>query len=129
MKPHVALLLILSLASVTRGDEPLPAQARAVLTKHCYRCHGENGKAVAGVFVLQRDRLVARKKLVPGEPAKSRLFASVTDGEMPPAEEKVRPTTEEIAILRKWIADGAKDFAPAAPKRAFVRNEAVLGAI
>src|SRR5262245_52204241 len=110
MKPLAALLLVLSLAPRLRADEPLPAQARAVLTKHCYRCHGENGKAVAGVFVLQRDRLVARKKLIPGDPAKSRLLASIADGEMPPAEEKARPTTEEIAILRKWIADGAKDF-------------------
>jgi hypothetical protein len=55
-------------APSTPGGEPLPQQALVILKTHCYRCHGENGAAEGGFnFILDRDRLVDRKKIVPGD--------------------------------------------------------------
>jgi formylglycine-generating enzyme required for sulfatase activity/mono/diheme cytochrome c family protein len=130
--PTLALLLTPALtlhAAPAGGDGALPAGARAVLARHCYRCHGQDGKAVAGVFVLQRERLLARKKLVPGNAARSRLVASMADGEMPPPEEKSRPGAAEIDLVRRWVQAGAPDFAAPAPARAFLDDRAVLAAV
>jgi mono/diheme cytochrome c family protein len=111
-------------AAEAAGD--LARKAKAVLEKHCYRCHGKEGKAEAGVFVLNRDRLVDRKKLVPGNPGKSRLLKTVIEEEMPPAEVKVRPSADEIAILRNWILAKAPDFAPRIAKRPFIGEQDIL---
>ncbi len=120
-------------AGVRAGDGPgdLARKARAVLEKHCYRCHGDNGRAVSGVYVLNRQRLVDRKKLVPGSPDKSRLYQSVRDEEMPPAdpEIKVRPTKDDLDVLRRWIVANAPDFAPPVAARAFLGESNVLSAI
>ncbi len=58
--------------------------------------------------MLDRDKLVARRKIVPGQPEKSPLFRRLLKGTMPPAGEKPRPTAEEIALIRRWIENGAQ---------------------
>ncbi len=106
------------------GAEPdqteLAKQAAVVLKTYCYRCHGENGANEGGFnFGLDRRQLVNRGKVVPGDPAKSKVYKRMTseDDPMPPEEEKNRPSREEIALIKKWIADGAGDFAEAAAPR------------
>ena len=54
-------------------------------------------------FVLDRDKLVARHKVIPGDAEKSRLYRRVHRGEMPPEEEAVRPSTDDIVVLRQWV--------------------------
>jgi DNA-binding beta-propeller fold protein YncE len=86
----------------------LASSAQAILRRACYRCHGEGGAVEGGLnYVLDRDRLVARRKIVPGEAEKSPLYRRLVKGTMPPAGEKPRPTNEEIAVLRRWIEAGA----------------------
>src|SRR4029079_4961472 len=58
-------------------------------------------------YVADLGKLVARKKVVPGDPGASRLFKRLDDGTMPPPEEKPRPSEAEIAAVKKWIAAGA----------------------
>jgi WD40 repeat protein/mono/diheme cytochrome c family protein len=95
-------------------DADLAAKALNVLKTHCYRCHGKDGSLEGGMsFVLDRDRLVNRKKIVPGDAAKSPLYKRVASGKMPPPEETTRPSKEEVAILQQWIDHGACRFAPA----------------
>ena len=56
------------------------APARAALAKSCARCHA-GGEAEGGFgFVLDAKQLVQRKKVVPGDAAKSRLFKRVQAG-------------------------------------------------
>jgi formylglycine-generating enzyme required for sulfatase activity len=129
-----ACLLFGFAPSAGRADDSpaeLASKARAVLHKHCYRCHGDNGRAVAGVYVLNRQRLVDRKKLLPGHPDKSRLYQSVRDSEMPPADAavKVRPDKNDLDVLRRWIAANAPDFAPAVAPRTFLSESDVLASI
>ena len=91
-----------------RGNADLPARAQAILKAHCYRCHGQNGVAKGKFgYVLDRDKLVARNKVVPGSPAESELYQRVESGEMPPPGKGPRPGKEELAVLQRWIEAGA----------------------
>jgi serine/threonine-protein kinase len=113
------------------------AQALAVLTKHCYRCHGENGSTEGGFnYVLDHEKLLARKKVIPGDPDRSKLFKKIKKGEMPPEDDpeartKGRPTEAEIAFLQQWIAAGAPAFpaARAAAARRFISTRDMLAAV
>jgi formylglycine-generating enzyme required for sulfatase activity len=81
--------------------------------------------------VLDPRQLIARRKVVPRDPDQSKLYRKLTDKDdpMPPADVERRPTADEIAAVRKWIEDGAKDFQPARPAREFISESAVLDAI
>ncbi len=131
----LSLLVLLTAPAVVRAQvdrQELAAKARGLLQTHCYRCHGQEGANEGGLnFILDRDKLVERRKLVPGEPDKSRLFKRVTnpDDPMPPADEKVRPGQDDIRLLREWIAAGAPDAVAPAPKRAILTQAQMLGLI
>jgi len=81
--PLLALVLagVSGLPSTGRPADPDPALARKaqdILKANCYRCHGQNGSVEGGLnYVLDVKTLVARKKIVPGDPAKSRLLKRV----------------------------------------------------
>jgi WD40 repeat protein/mono/diheme cytochrome c family protein len=105
-----AILGLLLSADAKGADEPneLVAKAQAVFKAHCYRCHGQDGAIEGGLnYVADLGKLVARKKVVPGNPSASRLFKRLDDGTMPPPEEKPRPSDAEIAAVKAWIAAGA----------------------
>jgi mono/diheme cytochrome c family protein len=121
-----ALLVLPLLSAVTRAEPPpVAVQARAVLATHCAGCHTA-AKAKGGFgYVLDRERLVARRKIVPGKSAESELYERVHGGEMPPAGTRQRPPEADVAVLKRWIEAGAPDWRTAAP-RSFVGDEAVL---
>ncbi|MBM4069416.1 MAG: tetratricopeptide repeat protein [Planctomycetes bacterium] len=109
-----ACLVCSLLRAATAGEASKPIdlgkQAKSILKAHCHRCHGHDGASEGGFnYVLDLGRLVERKKVVAGQPGKSKLLRRIidTDDPMPPAEEKSRPTKDEIALLRKWIEAGA----------------------
>ena len=117
-RTHVLLTIAgLAVAAPARADEDparLAAAAQAVLAKTCARCHA-GGQSEGGFgFVLDAKQLVERKKVIAGDAAKSRLFKKVQAGEMPPEDEKPRPTPDEVAALKAWIDAGAPAF-PEAP--------------
>src|SRR5262249_49601333 len=66
------------------------------------------------------------KKIVPGDPKASKLFRRIKEGEMPPEDEKPRPSEADIDILEKWIAAGAPDFNAREVKRTFLTSEDML---
>ena len=90
---------------------------RPVLSHYCVQCHGpdeEHRKAdlrldmESGLFGGEgEDRIV-----VPGKPKESLLFQRITthdkDDLMPPPESKLEMSAEEIALLERWISQGAK---------------------
>jgi mono/diheme cytochrome c family protein len=105
----------------------LAQQAQAILKAACYRCHGQEGATEGGFnYVLDRQRLVAAKKIVPGAVEQSKLLKRITKGDMPPEDEKPRPTPAEIATLQKWIEAGAPDFNPAPAKRETISTIAMV---
>jgi tetratricopeptide (TPR) repeat protein len=112
--------------------DDLARKVRLVFERNCYRCHGNDGANEGGFnYVLDRRRLLERRKVVPGEPAKSRLFRRLSsdDNPMPPEDEKPRPSAGDIALVKRWIEAGAPDFDPATNKRPFLSHAAVLKAV
>src|SRR6476646_7779493 len=106
------------------GHAELSRNALAVLKTHCHRCHGQDGSVEGGFnFVLDRDRLVSRRKVVPGDAARSPLLAKVAAGKMPPPDVKSRPTPDEVAVLRRWITAGAPGASAAPPRRLITESE------
>jgi mono/diheme cytochrome c family protein len=121
------LLALLLLASCVRADPPpVAVKAEAVLAAHCSACHA-NGKARGGFgYALERERLVARQKVVPGKPADSELYERVRSGEMPPAGgARPRPSDADLAVLKQWIEAGAPAWQTAVP-HSFVSDDAIL---
>jgi WD40 repeat protein len=95
------------------ADPALASRAQAILKTHCYRCHGQDGAVEGGLnYILDRDKLITRRKIVPGQPERSPVFVRTLKGKMPPPDEKVRPSAEEITVLRRWIAEGAASTRP-----------------
>ena len=89
------LLLGCALAAgpLQAADADLAVKATAVLNANCRRCHGQDGTAEGGMnFILDPAKLVARKKIVPGQPDQSPLFKRLSTGKMPPAGEQPRPS-------------------------------------
>ena len=102
---------------------------RQILTNHCFQCHGpdESNRAadlrldsLQGATLL-RDGVAA---VVPGSPEKSLLIERITSGDesarMPPVELKKDLTKDQIALLKRWITEGAEyedHWAFSPPKR------------
>src|SRR5262249_53780174 len=83
---------------------------RPILKAHCFDCHGE-GEKLKGGLDLRLRRLMLKggddgPVIVPGKPDQSLLFKMVHSGEMPKREKKL--TREQVALIRTWIATGAK---------------------
>jgi hypothetical protein len=121
------LLVPFLLASPLRAADPKPTaeqieffekKVRPVLAEKCYSCHGEK-KQSAG---LRLDTAAGVKAgadngpvIVPGDPGKSRLVASVKregDAPMPPKEPLA---ADAVAALTEWVKIGAP-FPADAPK-------------
>jgi hypothetical protein len=77
-------------------------------------------------FILDRERLVARNKLVPGNPAQSLIYQRIQDSEMPPAGTKKRPGPDDLAVLKQWIEAGAPAPGPISAPRTFVTEADVV---
>jgi len=103
----------LVVAAVDKAE--LARQARNILEANCYRCHGKDDAAEGGFKdVLDVRRMIARQKLVPGSAAGSKIYKKIISDEMPPENEKPRPSKAEIAVLAQWLDAGAPAFTDAA---------------
>jgi mono/diheme cytochrome c family protein len=119
-------LLLLALWPAHGADPALAGKAHAILKAHCFRCHGPDGQPKGGFgYVLEREQLIARNKVVPGKPAQSELYQRIVKGEMPP-KDRPRVSNAELALLRDWIDAGAPPFAPASGPRTPVYERDVL---
>lgn len=99
----------------------LAPQAREILQRHCYDCHGgAETKAAKKFHVFNRDSLLDadRQYVVPYGPDQSRLILRIKDGSMPPPEKEAdlpRVSELELSILNDWISGGAPPFPPEDP--------------
>ena len=104
-------------------DHPDYAKVKSLLAAKCYSCHGvlkQKGK----LRLETRNLMLKGEVIVPGKASKSLLIERVADrseDRMPPPEDGAPLKPEEIALLRRWINDGAKAPAnepvPQAPSR------------
>jgi tetratricopeptide (TPR) repeat protein len=127
------VLLLVVPAAVAEPDRlPLAQRARVILETNCHRCHGQGGTNEGGFnFVLDAAQLTSRKKVVPGDAGRSKLYRRLVskDDPMPPEDEKVRPSKDDIAILKQWIDAGAPGTETSNARRAFLSTADVVRAI
>ena len=89
-------------------------EVRPILSTQCFQCHGPDEKARKAKLRLDlRDEALKSGTIVPGKPDESELFKRVCatdpDVRMPPAKlKKPALTADQIATLKRWIAEGAK---------------------
>jgi len=127
----VALIVIsLSFASsaLTKDDgREFSSLARNILNRRCFDCHGANGVARKNIFVLDRERLVASRTIIPGN-TNSLLLEVVESGAMPMGGPEL--TQEEKDVLRTWIANGAPNWDDTKQSnRTFLTEPALLALI
>ena len=90
---------------------------RPILSDKCFRCHGPDAAALKGDLRLDSREDVLRERdgyqvIVPGHPERSNLVERVThvdeDEVMPPRDSTSELSGGEIAILKRWISEGAR---------------------
>jgi len=127
---QAALPLLLPGAIVLGGGRLLAAepeqpvsyhkQIRPIFQAHCQGCH-QPAKAEGGFVMTEVPRMLAAGDsstpgIVPGKPEASHLLAQITPdasgaAEMPKAAKPL--AVAEIALVRRWITEGARDDTPA----------------
>jgi hypothetical protein len=113
--PFILPALLTALTTIARawaGDEvwgrAFDAEVAPILARRCLDCHA--GPAPKGKLDLSsRAMALGERKggpvIVPGKPDESPLWERIEAGEMPP--DSPLPEAEK-AVLRRWIADGAR---------------------
>ncbi len=90
---------------------------RPILSDKCYACHGPDAaKRKAELRLDHRDAAIAKhddiQAIVPGDSAKSeavrRVMSTDADVQMPPPASKLKLSTTEIGLLKRWIDEGAE---------------------
>jgi hypothetical protein len=140
-------LLSLTVLCVTNGPsatswganvDDLPQVAQAILTKYCAECHSASSAEGGIDYASDLGKLVSSKKVVPGKPDESRVLKRMLEADeearMPPPY-ATHPTliADEIDVVSRWIAEGAKLPEPkqtqAEPSRERMSNRQVLEAM
>ncbi len=114
----IAFGVLLLLPPVVAAAEPpidFDRQVRPLLTRTCFRCHGDE-KQRGGLRLDVRAAALkggesGKPAIKPGDPAGSLLMQRVRmadlEKRMPPKDDPaLRP--EEIALLERWIKEGAR---------------------
>lgn len=117
--------ILLTTVSVARGADrgPLPdvvefnRDIRPILSDNCFFCHGpDKNKREADLRLDTQEGLHGKAgepgTVVAGKPSDSELFRRITSTDpeqrMPPAESAKSLTPRDIALIKKWIEQGAK---------------------
>jgi len=93
---------------------------RPILSDKCFKCHGPDEKkrisgyrldTEEGAYALLKDQK-NKYGIVAGHPETSDVYRRITSTDpeymMPPPEENLALTKEEIALIGKWISQGAR---------------------
>lgn len=118
----IACITLIGAPSHRAAELPIPQtidfnrDIRPILSENCYFCHGpDKNKRKAdlrldthdGIFSVIKDRTT----VVPGKPEQSELFRRVTESDpderMPDPKSNKRLSERQIALLKKWIEQGA----------------------
>jgi cytochrome c553 len=108
---------VLLAAAVSAQPLQFNRDIRPVLSDKCLRCHGQDAASKGIGLRLDREEtakadLGGRRAIVPGKPEESgvvqRLRTSNKALRMPPAHTGATVSEAEIALLERWIGEGAR---------------------
>jgi len=104
-------------------------QVRPILQGQCYGCH-QPSKAKGDYVMTEFERLLKGgdegSAIIAGKPDMSFLIKEITPDATGKAEmpQKAVPLHEvQIALIKKWIAEGAKDDTPASAKQQYTMEQ------
>ena len=90
---------------------------RPILSDNCFACHGPDDKArKAGLRLDTKEGAFAKLKsgglaIVPGKPDESELIFRIESDDpelhMPPKKSGKQLTADQVAVLRRWVEQGA----------------------
>ncbi len=110
----IAIGAVIVLLDGTAGAEApdFGREVRPILADACFQCHGPDpSHRKADLRLDLFDSATAENAVVPGDPAASevirRILSDDPDERMPPPDEAVQLSGEQIQTLRAWIAAGA----------------------
>ncbi len=107
------LLAAGALVPVSAAEVQFNRDIRPILADKCFTCHGLAKKEGVELRLDKREVAVRLGAIAPGKPDESEMLSRVSSNDadvmMPPPRSKLgRLSKEEIASLRKWIAEGAE---------------------
>ncbi|HIL25035.1 MAG TPA: DUF1553 domain-containing protein, partial [Verrucomicrobia bacterium] len=126
---RLTMALCVAAGSTWAAPVEFNRDVRAILSKNCFACHGQDAKKRKGKLRMDTSEgAFASKKgvaaIVAGNVSESELWARINsedpDEVMPPPESKKSLTDEEKQTLKRWIEQGAKyekHWAFIAPKK------------
>ena len=116
----LGLCLTVLWASAASADEPpvdFNRQIRPILAAHCFACHGPDAAERKAELRLDTEDgatadLGGHRAIVPGDIAHSALVERISSSDpesvMPPADSGKKLTAEQIVLLKRWVAEGAR---------------------
>ena len=138
LSPVRSLLLLALFASVGRGAVAAKLEfnrdIRPILSENCFQCHGQDPQRREAKLRLDERESATRDRdgysvLLPGKPTESELVRRITsqdeDEMMPPPDTHKKISVAQVALLKRWIAEGAgyqKHWAFVAPHKAPLPN-------
>jgi len=118
MSSRPALWLLAPLAVLGSETVSFNRDIQPILSEYCYHCHGpDSGTRKSGLRLDRAEFAFSPAKsgdvvIVKGAPDKSPLIARILnqdpDEVMPPPESHKTVKPAELALLRRWIAEGAR---------------------
>ena len=124
MRVSACLTLLLALTPAGRCAEGPVSYAKEILPlfrQQCQGCH-QPAKAQGGYLMVSHADLLksgdrAKPGVVPGKPAESFLLTLLKPTDMSRMPRGKKPLSDvEIALVERWIAEGAKDDTPASAR-------------
>ena len=124
--PLAAAIIILAARSApaVAADASLPDKiefnrdVRPILSNTCFKCHGfDQGARKADLRLDRREEALLKRDddttpIVPGKPQLSSIYQRLTTDDMtelmPPPKAKIPLSAKQVAIIRKWIEQGAE---------------------
>ncbi len=113
----LAVVALAAAPAAVGANDFFEKSVRPLLNEHCLRCHGPD-KQKGGLRVDSREALLAGGEngpaVVPGKPDDSLFVKAIRHGDikMPPNK---KLADEQVAVLEKWVKDGAAWGAAKAP--------------
>lgn len=115
---NICLILLAPAATVADDTVDFNRDVRPILSGNCLVCHGpDEGAREAGLRLDERSDAIGELDsgsfaIVPGNSDASELIVRIETDEddlrMPPADAGERLSAEEIAVLRRWVNQGAE---------------------
>ncbi len=110
------LVCLVVCGSVSAGPIDFSRDIRPLLSDRCFFCHGPDGEERKADLRLDLEEAAKLSRsgvaaIVAGSPEKSELIARIKthdrDDRMPPVDSGKSLSDEEVALLERWILEGA----------------------